>query len=223
MCFGKPDIDTSYQDHAIEEAERARAEEEARQARVARGMGHIRSVFEGGSHTDGDGNTSTYEGFEPMLAQREEAQRNYYLPQLDRERERAQDNLTYSLARAGLLTSTTAGERQGELSEQYGLRRGQVLADIASDLAGTRQNINQQRAGIESALRASGDASAAANQALSTAVTFRNDMPTLSPIGNVFYGVSEGIGAANRAAEVDRIRRMSTPRPLNSNSGRVVR
>ncbi|MBP8216071.1 MAG: hypothetical protein KAX54_00310 [Thauera sp.] len=50
MCGGsQPKVDKSYQKWSKEEAERARAEEEARQNRIDYGMEQIRAIFEGGN------------------------------------------------------------------------------------------------------------------------------------------------------------------------------
>ena len=217
MCFGTPKIDTSYQDFQIAEAERARADEEARQARIDDGLKQIAAVFEGGTYGG-----ETFEGTAPILAQREQAQRDFYLPQLDIQHGKAQDNLAFALARAGLLNSTVAGERQADLAQEYSLERGSVLSRIASDIAGTKTNLNQNRSSIEAGLRASGDASAAANQALQAATTFRQDQPQLDALGPLFYGVSQGIGAVRNGAETARIRSIATPNPLRTNSGRVI-
>lgn len=50
MCGGsQPKVDKSYQKWSKDEAERARAEEEARQNRIDFGMEQIRAIFEGGN------------------------------------------------------------------------------------------------------------------------------------------------------------------------------
>lgn len=50
MCDGSsPEVDTSYQDWSIKQAEKARKDEEARQNRVKYGMDQIRTIFEGGT------------------------------------------------------------------------------------------------------------------------------------------------------------------------------
>ena len=208
MCGGSPSVDTSYQDFSIAEAARARAEEEARQARIGQGMEGIREVFA---------------GMAPVLDQREQAMRGFYMPQLDKQFGDAKEDLAFGLARAGLLTSSTAGKRQGDLGEAFGLQRASLEGDIASDRASTQQRINQQRATIESALRSSGDATASTDAALNSAVTFRQDSPTLSPLGSVFFGVGEGLGAARQGFQTGQIRRTATPSPLSSGTGRVVR
>lgn len=223
MCGGSPSVDTSYQDFQKEEAERARREEEERQARVDTGLEQIAAIFEGGTYTPTDGGDPiTYEGMDPFLAQREQAQNDFYIPQLDKARGNATDELTFALARAGLLNSTVAGDRQAELAEDYALQKGSVLADIASDIAGTQTRMNQSRSAAEAALRASGDNTAAANQALQSAVTFRSEQPQLNPLGNVFFGISEGIGSARDAAEAERIRKLATPNPMKTGASRVV-
>lgn len=282
MC-GKPSVDTSYQDFSRQEAERARAEEEARQARIAEGMKQIAAVFEGGEYAPlvetpqpvqvtapppapapqtpaekhdqprqsgenapwtppapvvttgpqvGDwivpevterGPVQTYQGMQPVLDQRRAAMEGFYIPQLDNQFADARDQLTYALARSGQLTSSTAGNKQGDLAEMFALNRAKIDADIASDIAATQTRMNQQRQSLEAGLRASGDQTAASNAALQSAVTFREDSPTLNPLGNIFYGLAEGIGAVKQGYETGRIKKLATPNPLNKGTGRVVR
>lgn len=216
MCGGSPKVDTSYQDFQIAEAERARAEEEARQGRISSGLNNIKAVFDGGDY-DGQ----SYAGVSPLLAQREQAQKDFYLPQLENQFNTGKEQLTFALARAGLLNSSAAGKKQAELGEQYALQRGDILSRIAQDIAGTRTRINQNRSSIESGLRASGDATAATNQALQAAVAFREDQPTFSPLGNVFYGLTQGIGAANAGYQNENIRKLANP-DYGKSAGRLV-
>jgi hypothetical protein len=208
MCGGKPKVDTSYQDFAKREARRARREEDARQVRIAEGMTSIAGVFD---------------GMQPVLDDRRAAMEGFYLPQLDKQFGTAKDDLTFALARSGQLTSSTAGKRQGDLSEAFALQRAGIEGDIAGDIANTRNSMNQQRQSLEAALRASGDATAASNAALNTALTFRQDSPTLNPIGNVFLGAGQGIGAIQQGYESGRIKALATPNPIGGGTGRVVR
>ena len=207
MC-GKPKVDTSAQDFQRQEAERARQEEEARQARIAAGMTQIGQVFG---------------GLDGVIDQRRGAMEGFYLPQLDKRFGDAKEDLTFALSRAGQLTSSVAGEKQADLSEAFGLERARIESDIAADLASTRGGMNQQRAAIEAALRSSGDATAASNAALAAATNFRQDQPTLNPIGDIFGGVAMNIGAARDGYEAGRIRdRLKAPSPVSRGSGRVV-
>ena len=244
MCFGSPEIDTSYQDYEIAESERAREEEDQRQADIDAGMREIAAIFEGGSivntespdydgfysssnqYLEGEGDQvpmTTYEGMQPILDQREQAQMDYYLPQLEDQKVSAEEDLVFALARAGLLDSTTAGERQADLSQEYALREGSLLADIASDIANEEAKMNNERASIEAGLQSTGDATQATNQALASYGTFAADQPTLDPLGDLFFGITEGIGAAKNAEEVANVQRISAPSPLStSNAGRTV-
>lgn len=208
MCGSKPDVDTSYQDQQRAEAERLRVEEEARQGRIATGMARIGEVFS---------------GIDPLVGQRREAMEGFYLPQLDDKFSDAKDDLTFALARSGQLTSSTAGDRQADLGEAFALQRAQIEGDINSDISGFRTNINNQRSALEAGLRASGDATAASNAALAAQTAFVEDAPTLNPIGDVFYGLAQGIGAARDGFDAGTIRRsISTASPLSSGTGRVV-
>lgn len=207
MCGSKPKTDRSALKFQQSEAARARQEETARQGRVAQGMEQIGGVFA---------------PLEDTLAGRRETLEGFYLPQLDERFSDAQENLSFGLARAGQLTSSTAGKRQGKLGELFGLERAKVDADISADVAATRGRMNSQRSALEAALRSSGDATAATNGALASAMTFREDQPTLNPIGNVFYGIAEGIGGLRDGYEAGRIRRLATPNPMGRGTGRVV-
>lgn len=291
MCFPQPKVDNSYQNWAIEQANKARAEEEARQARITKGLNEIKVIFEGGktgttfnplaitdlstpgiaavrkitgyqgdnaknpiyteispavagvpkfkvgdltfgdkakaeayakAHGTTTGGTEVA-GMEPLLAQREGALRDYYLPQLDDKRDDATNELTYALSRAGLLTSTVAGERQADLGEEFALQKAATLGDIASRVSGARTALTQNRNSIEAALRSSGDVTAATSQALSSIGNFVPEAETMNPLGDLFYGVSAGIGAGAKGQDVGAIRRSMTPNPLNSGSGRDVR
>jgi hypothetical protein len=204
---GSPDVDTSYQDFSRQEAERTRAEEAARQARIREGMAGIERVFS---------------GTQPILDQRRKAMEDFYLPQLDKKRDDGMRELTFALSRAGLLNSDTAGRRQATLGEDYSLEKAGILSDIDADVAGAKTGLNQQRASIEASLRSSGDATAATNQALSTTTTFRDDAPELNPLGDLFYGIAAGIGAQKQGEAVGKVRRTATPSPLNAGSGRNV-
>lgn len=287
MCGGGPDIDTTYQDFAMAEAERARREETERQKMIDAGLAQIRAVFEGGSvaspgqwkdvetTTPGTGRrpltaaekiqydnakkkarqsgglvsqywrdprptatpdvTATtreytpgkkesFAGMQPILDQRREAMEGFYLPQVDKQFDRAKEDLTFALHRAGLLSSTAAGEKQGDLSEMFSLERAGVLSDIDRDISSTRGQLAQNRSAIEAALRSSADSAGATDQALSAMTTFRQDMPQLQTLPSLFAGSAAGIGAAARGYDTGEITGTGAkiPNPFGRTSGRVI-
>lgn len=298
MCLSKPKVDNSALEFQKEESARARAEETARQARIAEGMKQIAAIFDGGEfapaldpleavkveqienpaylealanlqseqtarepNSDGRGaggtttavvpgtlpprfipsvpgakvgdfvipdnirrgETQTFAGLQPVLDERRAALEGFLVPQLEKQFGDAKDDLTFALARSGQLTSSTAGTRQGDLSEAFALNRADIDSQIQGDVSNTRSRINQQRQSLEAALRASGDQTASTNNALATATTFRQETPSLSPLGNLFSGLATGIGAVQQGFENGRITRLATPNPLGNGTGRVVR
>jgi len=141
MCGGGPDVDDSPLRFQQSEAARARAQEEARQLRIAEGMRQIAAIFEGGefapvtneieaTEVPGEfgkrfpgftapdpstfqrGETQTFEGLQPVLDQRRDALEGFLVPQLEDQFDDARDDLTFSLARSGQLTSSTAGQQR---------------------------------------------------------------------------------------------------------------
>lgn len=249
MCGGSPSVDHTALIYQQQEAERARAEEEARQLRIAEGMNHIAAIFDGGeyaapvapiemieesslwgpTYTVPDpeaierGEAQVYEGMAPVLDARRSALEGYYYPQLQNKHSDASDDLTFALARAGQLTSSTAGDRQADLSERFALNQADVDSQIQGDVIGTQSQINQQRQALEAGLRASGDQTAASNSALATATTFQQDTPELNPLGDIFAGIADGIGAIINGYNTGRVTRLATPNPLGSGSGQIVR
>lgn len=207
MCGSKPKSDNSAFKLQKIQARRAFREEEKRTRRIKEGMASIGEIFS---------------PLEDTLAERRETLEGYYRPQLDQRFADAKEKMAFALARAGQLTSSVAGKRQGRLGELFGLESAKVDADIAADIAGTRTSMNNQRSALESALRASADSTASSNAALAAATTFKNDQPTLNPIGNIFYGLAEGIGGIRDGYDAGRIRRLATPNPTGQGSGKVV-
>jgi hypothetical protein len=213
MC-GSPKVDNSALEFQQAEAARARAEEDARKARIAEGMQQISTIF------DGDGGDNL--GLQPVLDQRRTAMEGFYVPQLETQYSDAKDDLKFALARSGQSNSSTAGKKSGELSQAFALNRADLDSQIQGDIAATRSRMNQQRQSLESALRSSGDATASTNNALAAATTFRQEVPALNPIGNVFAGLAQGIGAVQQGFENGRIKRLATPNPLGGGTGRIV-
>jgi len=164
----------------------------------------------GRDYQAGDDDDDRDGGIANMFSGREQAMKDYYLPQLENAANNAREELTYSLARAGLLNSTAAGQRQSDLGQQYALERGSIMSRIAQDISRARSGLNSTRAQIEASLAATGNAEAASNQALNAMATFAQDAPTLNPLGNIFAGIGQGLGAWNNGRQVEEIRRAST-------------
>lgn len=163
----------------------------------------------------------TYKGSRPLLQARKTAMKDYYYPQLDKNHATAEDELTFALARAGLLGSTAEGKRRTDLTEGYNLERAGIASDISRDLAGTRTQLNSQRTALEGQLRSSADATATTNSALAATKTIAADAPQLNPLENTLLAFADNIGAARNGYDVGKVRQASRGSTVNRDLSRV--
>jgi hypothetical protein len=201
MCFG------GKKDHS---AEIARADEQARQARIASGMSNIDSVF-------GQFNDDFYNG-------RAKAYTDYATPQVDRQYKSQKDSLVYALARTGLLDSSAGQNKNADLSNEFDQNRINI-ANKALDTANqARSDVENTRSGLTSVLNATGDSSAAAASALREAQNL--NMPQgFSPLGQLFSDFSGTVAQIGSNAKNDYSGFSGGGNLFNAGSGssRVVR
>lgn len=166
---------------AKRQADEARATEEARQGRVRQGMDAIDREFAGFDD-------NFYNG-------RRQAYLNFANPQLDEQEAAARRELSYALDRAGLTSSSAAGEKMRDLELSIGRQR-QAVAGTADDLVTqARGDVGNARTQLVSTLNASADPAAATTLASSRRSELAA-MPSFSPIGQLFASVAQGIGGA---------------------------
>ncbi len=162
------------------------------------------------------------EGVAPYLSQREQALRDFNFPQLDQQRDDAEENLGYALARSGLLRSSVANERRSDLDNEFDLAGAKIESDIANDISSTKQRFEKERNALLPELRATGDRSAAGESSQRTIQNLTSDAPDLSPLPALFEGVTAGIGSAaqgfRNGSLFNQINSSSMPRT----SGRII-
>lgn len=180
MCGGKPKVDTSVQDQMLKDAERARAEEEARKARIKEGTAKIDKNFAQFNKGFYDAYRDSYTGF--------------YQPEIDRKFSDAQDELTYALARAGTINSSMAGEKQADLARAYDTQTALTLSEANSATDSLKSSVANEKSGLVSLLNATGDADRAANESLARSRQLFEKQPTYNPLGDIFAGAASGIG-----------------------------
>lgn len=180
MCGGKPSVDTSYQKQMMEDAKKAREEEEARAERIRTGTAKIDANF-------GQFDDNFFGGYRDKYTA-------FYQPELDRQFSDAQDQLTYSLARAGTLNSTMAGERQGRLKSAYDTERASLLSKAEGAASDLRGQVQQEKSSLVSLLNATGDANRASNEALSRSQQLFRAQPQFSALPDLFAGLAAGVG-----------------------------
>ena len=185
MCFSN-----SGAKAASREAERAREQEEARQAEIRRGRQNIDQTF---SQFDDN-----------FFAGQRQAFKDFALPQLDQQFGDASKELSFDLARSGLLNSSVRGEQGGRLQRLYDQNMQQVTNEALSREQQQRTSIEDARANLLSMLQTTGDAQGATNQALSRAAVLSQPQP-FSPMGQLFQDFTAGLGtqaAMERAGSV---------------------
>ena len=149
----------------------AAALEAQRQANITKGMGEIDTQFS---------------GFTPeFYKQASTDYTNAQTPQMMSDYRNTKNNLTYSLARAGILNSGAAVQRNNSLEGQLSSNES-TIANNAQGQSNTLQaNVNTQKGQLVNQLQASADPSSIAEQA--TAATSQLRAPSaIQPLGNLF-------------------------------------
>ncbi len=153
------------------EAERARAEEAARQAQIEKGMGKINNTFS-------QFNPAFYSGLAQSYV-------DYARPQLDDQYGDASEQLTYALTRSGSLDSSSRVNQESELRQDYNTQL-QNIADQGQQYAtDAEKSVESARTSLVNTLNATGDAKAASQGALAQA-DILSQPPAYSPLGQLF-------------------------------------
>lgn len=183
MCIGGGGSSASSNEAAL-----ARQQEDARQAEIRRGRSAIDQTF---SQFNDD-----------FFARNRQAFNDFALPQLDEQFGDASRNLSFDLARSGLLDSSVRGEQSNRLQRLYDQNAQQVTNEALSREQQQRNAVEDARGGLVSMLQATGDAQGAANQAMSRAAILSAPQP-FQPLGQLFTDFTAGLGtqAAMERAE----------------------
>jgi hypothetical protein len=165
----------------------------------------------------------TFAGFDDnFFAGRQRAFTDNAMPQLDRQFRDARENLIYTLADAGTLRSSVAGNRLSDLERSYGENKLQLADQARAYAQQARADVEAARGGVIQNLFAAGDAGLAGQQAVGQAQMLAAQ-PTFSPVAQAFQNVGAGIGAARAGQQVQGMRQPAqTFGGGTKGSGRVV-
>lgn len=139
-------------------------------------------------------NKTTSTGFDDNFYKgRRDAYTDYADPQLEDQYGDANKQLTFSLARGGLLDSSVRGEKLGDLQKLYDTQKQAVADKALSYETSARNSVEDARGNLISTLNATGDAEGAAKSALarSTALT---QPDAYTPLGQLFTDFTNGLG-----------------------------
>ena len=171
------------------EAAQARADEEARQARIRSGTASINDTFDSQFTDD-------------YYSQRRDAYTNYATPQLEDQYADAQKQLTYALARGGLLDSSIRGSKLGELQQQYALQNQDIADKALASETDARNAVEDARSNLITTLNATGDAEQAASTAISRASAL-SQPAAYSPLTSLFADFTDALGTQAALAKAN--------------------
>jgi hypothetical protein len=121
---------------------------------------------------------------------------DYYQPDEQRQYDEAQRDLTYSLARAGTLQSSTAADKQGELAYNDALQKANIVANANTQEGNLKSQIQSNKQALINQLYATEDPTLTANLAESSAAASRLQDPMLTPAAALFTPALTTVGSA---------------------------
>lgn len=154
------------------EAKKAREAEEARQAEIRKGTASINNTFDSQFTDD-------------FYNQQKQNYLDYATPQVEDQYNDATKQLTYSLTRSGLLDSSARSEKSADLQKLYDLNTQKVADDALSYSTNAKTSVEDARANLITTLNATGDATGAANSALTRASAL-SQPASYSALGQLF-------------------------------------
>jgi hypothetical protein len=122
---------------------------------------------------------------EQFYKDRENAYLAYAMPRLAREHQSTSNNLTFALARQGLLHGSAQAEKQAALGRELSDKQREVADAAVNEGNALRAEVEQQRSSLINQLQAGGDPDLAASEAIRS--TQNLGRPTgFAPIGSFF-------------------------------------
>lgn len=142
---------------------------------------------------------SDTKGFTPdFYSERGQAYRDYAMPQLQDQYQRAYEQLVYGLSRRGLLRSSEGAKQIGLLNRNLDAGRRRIADEAMGQENTLRSAVESNRQNLLSQLTSTGNADLAVQSALANAQSLRQ--PTsFGPLGDMFGDVT-GLLAANQRA-----------------------
>ena len=121
---------------------------------------------------------------------------DYYQPDEQRQYDAAQRDLTYSLARAGTLQSSTAADKQGELAYNDALQKANIVANANTQEGNLKSQIQSNKQSLINQLYSTEDPTLTANLAESSAKASQLTDPILTPASALFTPALTTVGSA---------------------------
>lgn len=150
-----------------------------------------------------------------------DAYKGYYTPQQDEQFGDAQKEMTFRLARHGLLRSTMAGDEMADLARQDALGRASINQEADRAVGDLRSRVNQEKSQAITQAYAVEDPNVAVSQALNNVNNLRTSKPEFNPLGEVFRLAAVGGAAGLKGYRNNQLYGPSSSSPFRSQS-RVI-
>lgn len=190
----------------------AREQAKRNQARIDAGTARVDEVF--GRFGD------------PFFEAQEDAYTQNFLPQLDRQFDRAHETSVKRLAGRGQLDGSAGARVLGDLQRQFQSERAGIASRAFDHSRRTRGNLESARSGVLQQVRAGAAPAEAASQAR-VAASQASAQGDFSPLGDVFADAINQFGTAallqQRGFAGTGIDRLNPARQTAGSSSRVVR
>jgi len=134
--------------------------------------------------------------FQDLYDRYESGQRNFYMPELQKQYGDARKKAYLAHAGAGTLWSSSRGDTEADIASQNALNQGQIESQIQDSLGGLRRQIASDKSSLINQLYATENPTMAANEALARTKTISQQTPPLSPMGDLFKIAAIGLGNA---------------------------
>ena len=171
-----------------------------RRERREKGMQNVEAFFEGGRASDG----TEYEGYGPeFYDERAEAYQEYANPQVDAQFQDARTALLEGLAGANQFDSTAAQFGADRLKRDLDQGRDQVARQAEQTAEQAKQQVANQRQNITNLVQSGADPGSLPLDSAANALDFAD---SFDPIGNVFQGTTQLVGAYGQGQRRDAIR-----------------
>ena len=120
---------------------------------------------------------------------------DYYQPDEAKQYSEAQRDLTYNLARAGTLQSSTAADKQGDLAYNDALQKANIVANANTQTGNLKNQIQSNKESLINQLYATEDPTLTANLAELSANATRLQSPNLTPAAALFTPALSAVGS----------------------------
>lgn len=126
--------------------------------------------------------------------ERRQAYIDNYTPQLAQQFSDARNQLSFALARAGLLRSSVATDKVARLQADNAVQSATIANKAEDSVSQLRSQVEDSRTQLINQLNTSADPAGTANLALARTQATASQPVSYSPLGDVFTSVASGIG-----------------------------